>query len=108
MGWEMRPPALEGVREAYAVYVDGSSMYPRYKAGETVWVNPNKPPRREDDVIVQILGERDAPPLGYIKEFVGWSGNNLVVRQHNPAGEMIIPKDQVVSVHLIAFSQRSG
>lgn len=109
MGWEMRPPVLDGVRDAYAVYVDGASMYPRYKSGETVWVNPNRPPRREDDVIVQLYGDsEDDPPLGFVKEFVGYAGNDLVVRQHNPAGEIRYPRERVKFVHLIVFSQRGG
>src|SRR5690606_36977780 len=38
------PPGVENVQDAYAVYVDGDSMAPRYRAGETVYVHPTKPP----------------------------------------------------------------
>lgn len=108
LGYEMRPPVLDGVREAYAVYVDGSSMYPRYKPGETVWINPNRPPKREDDVIVQLFSDDpDMPPLGFIKEFVAWTGSSLIVRQHNPGQEIKYPRERVKSVHIIVFSQRS-
>lgn len=107
LGWEDRPPMLEGVSSAYAVYVDGDSMYPRYKAGETVWVNPNKVPAREDDVIIQLrpITEGDAP-RGFIKEFVGWRENKLVVMQHNPSGEISYERWEVLSVHPIVFSKR--
>lgn len=100
------PPSLENVAGAYAVYIDGESMYPRYKAGETAWVHPNKPARRGDDVIVQIHPPEDdgSPPWGYVKEFVGWSGDRLVLNQFNPAGEIKFDRSEVVSIHPIVLS----
>ncbi len=100
------PPSLDNVREAYAVFVDGESMSPRYRPGETVWVHPHKPPRRGDDVIVQIHpdDEDGSPPYGYIKEFVGWQGSKLVLRQHNPNQQIEFDKVEVVSVHPIVLS----
>lgn len=107
IGWETRPPTLDGVRDAYAVYVDGESMYPRYKVGETVWVNPMRPPARGDDVIVQLYpaNEGDAP-YGFIKEFRARTPTRLVVWQHNPPREVEYPIESVKSVHYIAYSQR--
>lgn len=99
------PPSLQNVPNAYAVYIDGESMWPRYKAGETVYVHPTKPSRRGDDVIVQIRpASEDMPPLGYVKEFVGWAGSDLVLRQYNPEGEIRFARDDVVSVHPIVLS----
>jgi DNA-binding XRE family transcriptional regulator len=107
LGWEMRPPILAGVKEAYAIYVDGESMFPRYKPGETVWINPNIPPSRGADVIVQLHpSDEDDPPHGFIKEFVGWSPNHLRLHQWNPVGEITYPRDRVKSVHPIVYSQR--
>lgn len=108
LGWELRPPMLEGVREAFAVYVDGESMFPRYKPGETVWVNPNKPARQGDDVVVQIYPHEDGEsPSGFIKEFKGWQGNDLVLQQYNPMQEIKVPRKTVKTVHTIVFAQRS-
>lgn len=107
MGWESRPPMLEGVPDAYAIYVDGDSMFPRYKPGETVWMNPSKPPSRGDDVIVQLHPKEEHGPFrGFIKEFVKWSPNHLVVYQHNPAGELTYERDDVKTMHTIVFSQK--
>jgi len=107
MGWESRPPMLEGVPDAYAIYVDGDSMYPRYKPGETVWINPSKPPSRGDDVIVQLHPvEEHGSQRGFIKEFVKWSPNHLVVCQHNPAGELTYDRNDVKTMHTIVFSQK--
>lgn len=100
------PPSLENVNGAYAVYIDGESMAPRYKPGETVWVHPTKPARRGDDVIVQIHPPEDdgSPPWGYVKEYVGWSGDRLVLLQHNPSGEVVFDRIEVVSIHPIVLS----
>ncbi|NKJ03096.1 XRE family transcriptional regulator [Rhizobium sp. SG741] len=99
------PPSLVNVPDAYSVYVDGESMSPRYKPGETVYVHPRKPPRRGDDVIVQIRGrDESSPPRGFIKEFVGWAGTKLVLSQYNPVKRIDFERDDVVSVHLVVLS----
>lgn len=99
------PPSLENVPHAYCVYVDGDSMWPRYKASDTVYVHPSKPPRRGDDVIVQVRPKaEDLPPLGYIKEFVGWSASKLLLRQFNPESQIEFDRETVISVHTVVFS----
>jgi phage repressor protein C with HTH and peptisase S24 domain/DNA-binding XRE family transcriptional regulator len=107
LGWEMRPPILAGVKNAYAVYVDGESMFPRYKPGETVWINPNLPAAKGADVIVQLYpDDPNDPPRGFIKEFLGWTPNHLRLHQWNPAKEITFPRSMVKSVHTIVYSQR--
>ncbi|KAB1076677.1 LexA family transcriptional regulator [Methylobacterium soli] len=100
-----RPPILENVEDAYATYVAGDSMRPRFKEGEKVWVHPHRPARRGDDVVVQIHPEQEGDaPEGYIKEFVRYSGSMLVLYQHNPAGEIEIDRKLVKSIHVIVGS----
>ncbi|MDH0871937.1 S24 family peptidase [Agrobacterium pusense] len=100
------PPSLEFVNGAYAVYIDGESMYPRFKAGETVWVHPGKTARRGDDVIVQIKPTEDdgSPPWGYVKEYVGRQGNRLVLRQYNPPIEIQFDVNEVLTTHPIVLA----
>ncbi|QWY83251.1 repressor protein C [Rhizobium phage RHph_X2_25] len=101
------PPSLENVPEAYAVYIDGESMVPRFRPGETVWVHPTRPARRGDDVVVQVHRESDddgAPPRGFVKEFVGWTSNKLVLQQYNPDKKIEFTREQVVSVHPIILA----
>jgi len=99
------PPSLENVTGAYAVYVSGESMSPRYRPGEVVWVHPHKPARRGDDVIVQIHpDEEGVAPYGFIKEFVGWAGSSLTLRQYNPESQIKFDRADVVSVHPIVLS----
>lgn len=99
------PPSLVNVPNAYSVFVDGESMSPRYRSGETVYVHPTKPARRGDDVIVQIrANDESLPPHGFIKEMVGWQGNKLVLHQYNPEKRIEFYRDEVVSVHPIVLS----
>lgn len=99
------PPSLANVPNAYGVYVDGESMSPRYRPGEVAYVHPGKPARRGDDVIVQIAAKEDGrPPHGFIKEFVGWAGDDLILRQYNPESKLKFERHRVVSVHPIVLA----
>ena len=52
IGYTARPANLGGVRGAYAIYMVGDSMEPRYEQGWLLHVNPFKPPTRGRDVVV--------------------------------------------------------
>ncbi len=94
------PPSLSSVVGAYAVFVSGESMEPRYFDGEIVYVNPAKRVRRGDFVVAQIQSDEHAPRLAYVKRFVRWNSSELVLAQYNPIRELCFEADQVVSVHL--------
>lgn len=99
------PPPLVNVPNAYVVFVDGESMVPRYMPGEIAFVHPSKPVKRNDHVVVQLRpSEEDRPPKGFIKKFVGWQGNKLVLEQYNPQQKIEFQRSDVVSVHLIVLS----
>lgn len=101
------PPMLEGVEGAYAVRVYGTSMEPRFKAGETVWINPNEPVRSGDDVIVQVATDEENQRESYIKEFRSQSSKVTRLWQHNPdegeTNEVTFASQSVFSVHKIVF-----
>ena len=67
IGYTPRPANLAGVRGAYAIYMVGDSMEPRYEQGWLLHVNPFKPPTRGRDVV---LYKTDQAVL--IKQFVRW------------------------------------
>lgn len=102
------PPMLENVEGAYAVRVYGTSMEPRYFAGETIWINPNEPVRAGDFVVIQVVGEDDDESRdSYIKQFVSRSNSLVRLRQLNPdegENEMLdFPTKRVFSIHKIVF-----
>src|SRR5262249_62124083 len=95
------PPSLEGVPDAYAVYVVGDSMEPRYFAGEAVFVNPRLPVRRGDFVVAQVAADESEPPHAYIKRFVAREARSLKLEQFNPRKTLEFPISRVISVHRI-------
>jgi SOS-response transcriptional repressor LexA len=66
-----RPPALSGATNAYAVYVAGATMEPRYYVGELVHIHPSKPVTLGAFVFVQIRpGTEGEGPRAAIRRFV--------------------------------------
>lgn len=100
----LAPPILLGVRNAYALYVAGDSMLPRYQAGETAYVHPTLPVRQDDFVAVQIRSQDGEPPYGYIKQFISMDNRKLRLRQLNPPKTLEFPRKDVISVHRIVMA----
>ena len=71
--------------------------------GEIVFVNPRKRVGRGDFVIAQIQASEHGPNLAYVKRFVRWNAQELVLAQYNPVREMHFAADRVVSVHLVVM-----
>jgi len=42
-----RPYILKDVAAAYAILIDGDSMFPAFEPGDKAWVNPKLPPQRD-------------------------------------------------------------
>lgn len=106
IGWTFCPPGFEDVDRIYASYINGNTMFPRYKTGEVVWMHPNKPPKGGDDVFLQIQREGEEPPLGIAREFIAWDGDTLSVSQHNPPQNTTFQKNEVLAMHVIVFCSR--
>jgi phage repressor protein C with HTH and peptisase S24 domain len=103
IGYTPRPANLGGVRSAYAIYMVGDSMEPRYEPGWLLHVNPFKPPTRGRDVVVYKEGQ-----AVLIKQFVGWEGDTLVLRQLNPPETLRIPRQEVRECHLVVGADQEG
>lgn len=102
LDWVPCIPSLINVPGAYAVFLDGESMVPRYYPREIAYVHPTKPVRHGDHVVVQTRARNeDDPPRGFVKKFTGWKGSRLTLEQYNPPSPLEFDKDDVVSVHLI-------
>jgi phage repressor protein C with HTH and peptisase S24 domain len=103
IGYTARPANLGGVRGAYAIYMVGDSMEPRYAQGWLLHVNPFKPPTRGRDVVVYKMGQ-----AVLIKQFVRWDGDALVLHQLNPPAELRIPRDEILECHLVVGVDQEG
>lgn len=97
-----RPPALANTRRAYAVYVSGHSMEPRFENGELVYVNPDRPPSIGDYVLIEMHPDNgEIHGAGYIKKLVRRTAEKIVCEQFNPKKSLVFPTKRVAKVHRI-------
>lgn len=95
-----RPPALIGARDIYALYVEGESMAPQYSPGDIIFVNPNKPVRVGDPVVVQtsyVDGEYEGTIGLYLRRDETW----ITIGKHNPQAEVKIRRGNSTVVHKV-------
>jgi phage repressor protein C with HTH and peptisase S24 domain len=100
-----RPSNLMGAPRAYAVYIVGDSMEPRYYAGEIAHVHPGKPVTIGAFVLVQIRPDHDGEtPKAVVKRLVKRSATKLTLEQYNPPKKFELKADEIVSIHRVVGS----
>lgn len=99
--WLPCPSGLKGVRGAYALYVSGTSMMPRFRPGELVFVAPGRPPRPGDDAVIQVRRAENGETEAWVKEYVTETPEQVIARQYNPPEEMRFSRREVVGLHRI-------
>ncbi len=98
-----RPPRLQGVKNAFAVFAVGESMLPRIRPGGPAIIHPGVAPAPGDDVLVELkpAAEGAAHP-GLIKRLVSRSETRLRLAQFNPPNDNIaIPMRRVLRIYRI-------
>lgn len=91
-----RPLGLEGAREAFAMYVCGTSMYPRWDEGDLIYINPRRPtPVGSFVMVVFRLAAENDERRAMVKKLVRRSGGKVVLEQFNP------PKHLELEVNLV-------
>jgi phage repressor protein C with HTH and peptisase S24 domain len=98
-----RPANLKGAFNAFALYVDGDSMEPRYFAGELLYVNPNRPITKNCFVAVEL-----ADGQGLIKQFLRRNDEEVVLHQFNPARDIALKADDVKRIYRITGAGEAG
>lgn len=87
-----RPPGIERTRGVYALYVSGESMSPRYEPGDLVFLNPARPPRAGDYVVLEMFAEEpDQPGQAYIKRLRSVTPTAYIAEQFNPPAQIEYP-----------------
>jgi len=99
----LRPVGLQGVANAFALYVDGDSMEPRYFAGEMLYVNPNRPITKGCFVAIEL-----ADGQGLIKQFLRRSDDLIVLRQFNPPKDLRLAARDVKRLYRITGSAETS
>jgi SOS-response transcriptional repressor LexA len=100
-GVTARPHGLRGMKDAFCIFVQGDSMAPWRNEGERVYINPARPARPGDHVVVELKPERDGEAGGaWLKKLVARAPDgSLVLAQYNPATSRIkIPGAKVKRV----------
>lgn len=84
------------VKGAFALYTRGDSMFPRYEAGELVFLVPNRDVSPGQDCVVE-LNNGEA----YLKKFVKKTIKEVICKQLNPAKEWKRPLSEVKAIHVV-------
>jgi len=92
------PPGLSRVKGAYALIVTGSSMEPRYMAGDMIFLHPHRPPRPGDHVVIQEISDGTKT---WIKRFERQTETHLVTLQYNPPAEVKFARNTITAVHRV-------
>jgi SOS-response transcriptional repressor LexA len=95
-----RPTGIAMNRNVFAIYIRGDSMHPRFDEGDLLYVDPNRPAKVGDDVLVELQPPRGGEPgHAYVKQLAGKSGSRITLRQFNPFREDItVPIDKVLRI----------
>jgi len=97
--WTYRPADLQGVHGAFAVFLTGNSMVPKYKNQDLAYIHPHQAPRRGRFVLIETTEHG-----GFIKQFEGWDGDTLVVRQFNPLKKLQFQRSEIRSLMVVIGS----
>jgi phage repressor protein C with HTH and peptisase S24 domain len=100
-----RPPNLAGAAQAYAVYVVGDSMEPRYHSGELVYVHPGRPVDVGAYVLVQVKPAHDGDaPRAVVKRLLRRSATKVTLEQFNPRKTIELKTSDIISIHRVVGS----
>jgi phage repressor protein C with HTH and peptisase S24 domain len=99
--WVRRPPALMNATHAYALFVEGSSMEPRYQPGDLIFVHPDRPPRPGDTVVVQAQNSQHDPIEATIGTLRRRTEKAVVIAKLNPSADVEIRADTVKAIHKV-------
>jgi len=92
-----RPRSLEGVADAYAMAVAGDSMFPMFRHGNILHVNPHRRPAAGMGVVVW----KHTKAI-LIKEYVRRTAAGVVVREYQPqVREFLVPEPDILAVHTV-------
>jgi len=94
-----RPPGVLRNRSVFCVFLRGDSMEPRLDNGELIYVNPSRPAKPGDDVLVELKPLTGGEPgPAYIKRLESQTPTKLVLKQFNPPAKIEIPLAKVLRI----------
>jgi phage repressor protein C with HTH and peptisase S24 domain len=101
LGHEPRQPGIMGRKGIYVVYVQNDSMDPKFEPGDRLYVDPHRPPRPMDYVVIELHGDEGESGRGYIKRLLRKTPTRVIVEQFNPRKEIEFETDEVKAIHRV-------
>lgn len=96
-----RPPALMNSRDVYSIFVEGSSMDPEHRHGDLRFINPHKPARIGDSIVIQIKNDGRLTYDAMIGHLVKRTATQLIIGKLNPEMTLTFSLQDIVSVHKV-------
>ena len=97
--WLRRPPGLRGARDAYALYVTGVSMEPKYATGDIIFIHPHRPLRAGDIAVIQTIEGGEVQ--SWLKQFVRQTESEVLAKQFNPPDDLKFDRSKVQAIHRV-------
>ncbi len=97
------PPSLVGVSGAYACVVPDNTMAPALRRGLTVFLNPQRAPKRGDEVLLRLKDR-----CGRFGIYLGGKDGAVSIAQLSPEKSIFASADTVEAVHTIVLSTRTS
>lgn len=96
-----RPPSLAGAADIYALYVAGSSMEPQFFPGELIYLNPHRPAKQGDIVVVQSKSSDFSDTEASLGIYLRTTEHDVVIGKRNPQAEVRLPRELVTNIHRV-------
>jgi hypothetical protein len=96
-----RPPGVAGAADIYAVRIAGDSMLPCFAPGELRLVDPHRPVRERDLVLVAVRGAEPEPSQALIGVFRQRNARGVIIEQFTPQATRELARDAVAWMHRI-------
>lgn len=96
-----RPPALDGIKTVYGLYIEGTSMVPEHNPGDLRFAHTTKQPRTGDSVIVQVRNHEHDRTEAFIGHFRKKTSTELFLGKLNPEATVQIKLEYVIAIHKV-------
>lgn len=94
-----RPTGIENRADVFALYVVGESMEPRYFSGDLIYIDPHRPAKVGDFVIVQCVIDGESTVV--VKRLMKRNSEKIILEQYNPEQVIEIKMETVEFVYRI-------
>ena len=102
----VRGPQVASAEGWYAIAIADSTMTPRYEAGEYVYAVQNSNAQAKDFVVVRVASRVGKTPvqLGFVRQLLRRTPEEIVVRQLAPNSESVIRQSTLLGVDRVVLS----